>query len=146
MADASDSKSDAGDCVWVQVPSPACKKDFIPNGMESFFEAERAMNPGFILRSASVGAKRSSPGRAAPHLLHVRRFMNLGSSHSRKLIQQKFDFTKTCSADSSCTGCILDISYGMSTIPESFFDRSGSDTHTVTDYFFIVHSIPSFRG
>lgn len=74
MADASDSKSDAGDCVWVQVPSPACKKDFIPNGMESFFEAERAMNPGFILRSASVGAKRSSPGRAAPHLLHVKTF------------------------------------------------------------------------
>ncbi len=27
MADASDSKSDAGDSVWVQVPSPAVDKD-----------------------------------------------------------------------------------------------------------------------
>ena len=85
MADASDSKSDAGDCVWVQVPSPAFKKDFIPNGMESFFEAERPMNPGFILRSASVGAKRSSPGRAAPHLLHVRRSMNPGFISQQKV-------------------------------------------------------------
>ena len=69
MADASDSKSDEGDFVWVQVPSPAYKKGFIPKGMEPFFEAERAMNPRVHLRSASVRAKRSSPGRAAPHLL-----------------------------------------------------------------------------
>ncbi len=27
MADASDSKSDVGDYVWVQVPSPALKSD-----------------------------------------------------------------------------------------------------------------------
>ena len=26
MADASDSKSDEGDLVWVQAPSPACRK------------------------------------------------------------------------------------------------------------------------
>ena len=116
MADASDSKSDVGDYVWVQVPSPAYKKDFIPNGMESFLYAERA---GYGKRSGLF------PGR--------------------KLIQQKFYFSETCSADCSGTGCILDISYRMRSVEKSLFDRSGSDTHTVTDYFFITHGIPSFR-
>ncbi len=34
MADASDSKSDVGDYVWVQVPSPAFEK---PRLFEAFF-------------------------------------------------------------------------------------------------------------
>ena len=36
MADASDSKSDVGDYVWVQVPSPALKKQMI-RGIICFF-------------------------------------------------------------------------------------------------------------
>lgn len=37
MADASDSKSDAGDCVWVQVPSPAFEKGFYTGWYGTFF-------------------------------------------------------------------------------------------------------------
>ena len=42
MADASDSKSDAGNSVWVQVPSPASIKDGV-NGRftPSFIDAKK---------------------------------------------------------------------------------------------------------
>ena len=39
MADASDSKSDVGDYVWVQVPSPAFEKGFYTIGIEPFFRS-----------------------------------------------------------------------------------------------------------
>ena len=45
MADASDSKSDEGDLVWVQVPSPACKKKGSSNELPFLFKAERDLNP-----------------------------------------------------------------------------------------------------
>ena len=89
MADASDSKSDAGDCVWVQVPSPACKKDFIPNGMESFFEAERAMNPGFISQqkvdSVKVRFHQDMLRRQFQHRLHPG-YQLRNEHHSGKLL------------------------------------------------------------
>lgn len=42
MADASDSKSDAGNSVWVQVPSPALRK--------------RAVNMRFLLKNQGFTA------------------------------------------------------------------------------------------
>ena len=61
MADASDSKSDEGDLVWVQVPSPACRKKKGSSAELPFFlsKAERDLSPGFKvyapLRSAQSG-------------------------------------------------------------------------------------------
>ena len=40
MADASDSKSDAGDCVWVQVPSPAFEKGFYTGWYGTLFSKQ----------------------------------------------------------------------------------------------------------
>ena len=50
MADASDSKSDEGDFVWVQVPSPALleNKGFLMNPPEKYLE------DFFVLTSALI--------------------------------------------------------------------------------------------
>ena len=46
MADASDSKSDEGDLVWVQVPSPAWKRKTQTKTSGSFlFHAEESLEP-----------------------------------------------------------------------------------------------------
>ncbi len=43
MADASDSKSDVGDYVWVQVPSPACKTKRYASFLHIFFVLEQSV-------------------------------------------------------------------------------------------------------
>ena len=72
MADASDSKSDEVPLVWVQVPSPASRKKKVgQEDLPFFFLKQSVPCPlGQGLRSASVGAKQTSTGRLAPHLLH----------------------------------------------------------------------------
>ena len=47
MADASDSKSDVGNHVWVQVPSPALYKNRVGQTTYSIFlEAKRSLDTG----------------------------------------------------------------------------------------------------
>ena len=66
MADASDSKSDAGNSVWVQVPSPAGKANGVDKSLLHFaLEAERSLNPGFKV-SAPL---RSAQSRRPPDVL-----------------------------------------------------------------------------
>ena len=63
MADASDSKSDEGDLVWVQVPSPAYRKKKVGQKRPTFFlsKAERALNPGFKVYAPLRSAQSRSP-------------------------------------------------------------------------------------
>ena len=77
MADASDSKSDEGDLVWVQVPSPAGNASGGDRTSTPFCVRSRASLEPRVqgLRSAPVGAKQTSTGRLAPHLLQRRRFV-----------------------------------------------------------------------
>ena len=72
MADAQDSKSCVGDYVWVQVPSPACNTNGVDEMSTPFCVRSRASLEPRVqgLRSASVGAKQTSTGRLAPHLLY----------------------------------------------------------------------------
>ncbi len=85
MADASDSKSDVGDYVWVQVPSPAVKimtQTYIV--WVIIFYAEESLDPkaqGLLdINVSSVGStgKRSTGPFSvfvSPHLLHVTNFV-----------------------------------------------------------------------
>ncbi len=78
MADALASGASDGNIVWVQVPSPAFKAKGSQRELWSFLFALDA-GDGTCRRmrsirhlvpcSASVGAKPTSPGRRAPHLL-----------------------------------------------------------------------------
>ena len=53
MADASDSKSDVGDYVWVQVPSPALKKQMI-RGIICFFFYLSNLNIQLIINIQAI--------------------------------------------------------------------------------------------
>ena len=77
MADELDSGSSVGYYVWVQVPSPACKRKDLGRRLGLFFCSRACLVPKVQgLRSAPVGAKQTSTGRLAPHLPHVKRSIN----------------------------------------------------------------------
>ena len=54
MADASDSKSDAGNSVWVQVPSPALTKKSRKHAI--FIEKSKVYGFFFLIMTASTAA------------------------------------------------------------------------------------------
>ena len=61
MADASDSKSDEGDLVWVQVPSPAYKKRAGHLMTCSLFICRRVLEPMFKVFAPLRAAQSRSP-------------------------------------------------------------------------------------